>query len=387
MELNGVILPDRGKFATTIGDILKGKGGLPLYLSLAGLAIGLYAAVAVFVIGHGETINTYSLVPWGLQITTYFYFIQLSVGCSFVNFFGMIYYPKEYKPFASRVILLGIMAAPAAFIALVTELGRVDRIYRMFVSPNFTSPMFWLSIWYGLYIAALVLTYVTIQTGKQSNKVLWGTFIIAIVTHTTSSSLLGVVSSRIYYYSALLPIYLLFIAFLTGSALAAIVVAFTVRQKKLDAEYYLRPFVKFIRIGLALAFLAGFWRIMIGLTSHVEGSEIFHLTARNNLVFGLGVSLIIPFVMLWVGRSPGWLAFTGLFVMLTQLKNRSDLVMGGFKIPVFRAYETPAIIHYMPSVYEFLILLASISMVCVLYLVSDKTGLFEIAGGKEEHPS
>lgn len=385
MELNGVILPDRGKFTATIGDILRGKGGLPLYLSLAGLVVGLYAAVAVFVIGHGETINTYSLVPWGLQITTYFYFIQLSVGCAFVNFFGSLFYPKEYKPFASRVILLGIMAAPAAFIAVATELGRVDRIYRMFISPNFTSPMFWLSIWYGLYIVALVLTYITIQTGKQSNKVLWGTFIIAIVTHTTSSSLLGVVSSRIYYYSALLPIYLLFIAFLTGSALATIVVSFTVRQKKLDAEFYLRPFIKFIRIGLALAFLAGFWRIMIGLTSHVEGSEIFHLTAKNNLVFGLGVSILIPFILLWIGRSPGWLAFTGLFIMLTQLKNRSDLVMGGFKVPVFRAYETPAIIHYMPSVYEFLILVASISMVCVLYLVSEKTGLFEIVDRKEEH--
>jgi Ni/Fe-hydrogenase subunit HybB-like protein len=385
MELNGIILPDRSRLASIIADILKGKGGIPLYLSLAGLVVGFYAVVAVFVIGHGETINTYSQVPWGLQITTYIYFVLISTGCTFVNFFGHIFFPQQYKPFASRVIFLGIMTAAAAFISLATEMGRIDRMYRMFISPNVKSPMFWMSVWYSLYMVAIVLEYINIQTKRHSDKVMWGAFIIAIVTHSTLGSLLGAISSRPYFYSALLPVYFLFIAFLTGCALTTIIAGLTVKQKGLDAAYHLQPFVIFLRIGLGLALLTGFWRLMIGLAGHVEGSEAFQLTAVNSLVFGIVIAVIIPYIMLQVNRSTDWLMLTGLFIMLTQLKTRSDLVVGGFKVPAFRAYETPEVIYYTPSMYEFLILVASVSLVCVLYLVCEKTGLFEIAGGKEAH--
>lgn len=382
--INGVLIPDTVRLKAVISDIVSGKGGMPLYAFLAGLVAGFYAIAAIFIQGHGHTINTSNLVPWGLQITTYIYFVLISTGCTFVNFFGQVFYKEQYKPFASRVIFLGILTAAAAFFSLATEMGRVDRMYNFLISPNPTSPMFWMSVWYTCYFVAIVLEYINIQRDRHSDKVMWGAFFIAVITHSTLGSLLGAVSSRAYYYSALLPIYFLFIAFLTGCALTTIVAALTVRQKRLDADYYLAPFVMFLKIGLGLALLTGFWRTMIGLAGHVDGSEVFKLTAMNNIFFGLGVAVILPFILLRMGKSPGWLAFVGLFIMVTQLKTRSDLVIGGFKIPVFRAYDTPEVLHYTPSIYEVLVLVASVSLVAVLYLVCERTGLFEVAG-KEVH--
>lgn len=378
--INGVLLPDIKRLFAVVGDILRGKGGLPLYLSLAGLIAGFYAIGAIFIAGHAHTINTSSLVPWGLQITTYIYFVLISTGCTFVNFFGQVFFEKQYKPFASRVIFLGITTAAAAFFSLATEMGRIDRMYNFLLSPNLSSPMFWMSVWYTCYFVAIVLEYINIQRNRHSDRVMWGAFIIAVITHSTLGSLLGAVSSRAYYYSAMLPIYFLFIAFLTGSALTTIVAALTARRKGLNVDHHLAPFVKFLRIGLGLALLTGFWRTMIGLAGHVEGSEVFRLTAMNNLVFGLGVAVIIPYLMLRMGRSAGWLAFVGLFIMVTQLKTRNDLVVGGFKIPAFRAYDVPEVMHYSPSIYEVLVLVASVSLVAVLYLVCEKSGLFEAAG-------
>lgn len=368
-----------------MNDIRKGKGGLPLYASLLGLVVGFYAIAAIFIQGHGHTINTSNLVPWGLQITTYIYFVLISTGCTFVNFFGFIFFPEQYKPFASRVIFLGIMTAAAAFFSLATEMGRIDRMYNFILSPNPTSPMFWMGVWYTCYFIAIVMEYVNIQTDKHSNKVMWGAFFIAVITHSTLGSLLGAVSSRAYFYSALLPIYFLFIAFLTGCALTTIVAALTVKQKKMDAVFYLEPFVKFLQIGLGLALLVGFWRTAIGLAGHVDGSEVFSLTLANSVIFGLGVAVIVPFVMLRMSKSAGWIAFTGLFIMVTQLKTRNDLVVGGFKVPLFRVYDMPEVVHYTPSVYEFLVLVASISLVSVLYIVCEKAGLFEIANSKGAH--
>lgn len=385
MQLFGVLIPEKNKLMEAVAAVAKGKAGVPMYASLIGLVVGFYAIAAIFIQGHAHTINTSNLVPWGLQITTYIYFVLISTGCTFVNFFGYIFFPQQYKPFASRVIFLGIMTAATAFFSLATEMGRVDRMYNFILSPNPTSPMFWMGVWYTCYFIAIVMEYINIQTNRHSNKVMWGAFFIAVITHSTLGSLLGAVSSRAYFYSALLPIYFLFIAFLTGGALTAIVAALTVRQKKMDAAFHLEPFVTFLRIGLGLALLIGFWRTAIGLAGHVDGSEVFALTAVNSIVFGLGVAVVVPFLMLRMSQSAGWLAFTGLFIMATQLKTRNDLVVGGFKVPLFRVYDMPEVVHYTPSIYEILVLVASISLVSTLYIICEKAGLFEIANSKGAH--
>lgn len=383
MELFGVILPDKQKLSLTIKDILKGKGGLPLNLSIVGLIVGFYAIAAIFIKGHAETINTSNLVPWGLQISTYVYFALLSTGCTFVNFFGHVFFEEKYRPFAARIIFVGIITAVAAFFSLATEMGRIDRMYNLILSPNPTSPMFWMAVWYTCYLIIITWEYINIQTHRHSSRVMWGAFFIAIVTHSTLGSLLGSVSSRVYYYSALMPIYFLFIAFLTGCSLTTIIAAHTVKRKKLDADYYLSPFVVLLKIGLGLALLITFWRITIGLTGHLPGSEVFSLTLINSFVFGIVVVIIVPYLLLKMGKGANWLMFVGIFIMATQLKARNDLVVGAFKIPVFRVYEMPEVVHYSPSIYEYLVVVASTSLVTMLYIVFNRSGVFDARPVKE----
>jgi Ni/Fe-hydrogenase subunit HybB-like protein len=385
MQLFGVLIPEKAKFMETVDTVVKGKAGVSLYASLTGLVVGLYAIGAIFIQGHAHTINTSNLVPWGLQISTYVYFALLSTGCTFVNFFGHIFFEKEYKPFAARIIFVGIITALAAFFSLSTEMGRIDRMYNFLLSPNPKSPMFWMGVWYTCYLIAITWEYINIQTNRHSNNVMWGAFFTAIITHSTLGSLLGSVSSRVYYYSALMPIYFLFIAFLTGCSLTTIIAAVTVKQQNLDEEYHLTPFVKLLRVGLGLALLISFWRTMIGLSGHVQGSEVFSLTLINSLVFGIAVVIIIPFVLLRMGKSANWLIFVGLFIMATQLKARNDLVVGAFKIPVFRVYDMPEVVHYTPSIYENLVVVASVSLVTVSYIIFNRSGIFDPERSKEAH--
>jgi len=385
MQLFGVLIPEKEQLVATATDIATGKAGLSLYAALVGLVIGLYAIASIFILGHAHTINTSNLVPWGLQISTYVYFALLSTGCTFVNFFGHIFFEKQYKPFASRIIFVGIITAVAAFFSLATEMGHIERMYYFLLSPNPKSPMFWMAIWYTCYLIAITWEYVNIQTNRHSNRVMWGAFFVAIFTHSTLGSLLGSVSSRVYYYSALMPIYFLFIAFLTGCSLTTIIAAMTVKQQKLDVNYHLQPFVTLLKIGLGLALLITFWRLMIGLSAHLEGSEVFSLTLINSLWFGIVVVIIIPYILLKMGKSANWLIFVGLFIMGTQLKARNDLVTGAFKIPLFRVYDMPEIIHYTPSIYENLVVVASASLVMVLYVVFERSGIFEARSIKEDH--
>src|SRR3989304_3253900 len=107
MRFDGIVLPDRARLREAVDDILKGRGGGPLYLSLLGLVAGFLPLGCFLLLRHARTTTTSDLVPWGIQITTYVYFVLISTGCTFVNFFAHVFYEEDYKPFASRVIFLG----------------------------------------------------------------------------------------------------------------------------------------------------------------------------------------------------------------------------------------------------------------------------------------
>lgn len=383
MRFDGIVLPDRARLRDAAGDILRGRGGLPLYLSLLGLLAGFLAIGCILLLGHADTTNTSDLVPWGIQITTYVYFVLISTGCTFVNFFGRLVHEDDYRPFAARVLFLGIVTALAAFLSLATEMGRIERMYWFLLSPNPSSPMFWMSVWYLAYLAVIILEFVNVRRNRHSRAVMWAAFFIAVSTHSTLGSLFGAVGSRAYYYSALLPIYFLFIAFLTGSALTAVVAAAGWRTARKDGSPLPAFLSTFLKVGLGLALLANFWRLMIGLAGHGPGMAVFRLTAFDSVVFGIVLGAVVPFLLLLAFRGPGATILTGLLILVTQFKARSDLVSGGFKVPVFRAYDIPAVVRYTPSIFEALVLVASVSVVSFLYLVCDRAGLFEPVPEKE----
>ena len=72
--------------------------------------------------------------------------------------------------------------------------------------------------------------------------------------------------------------------------------------------------------------------------------------------------------------------------MAPQFKTRVDLVVGGFQVPVFRAYDIPEVVRYTPSVFEALVVVASVSLVVFFYLVCDRCGLFETVPERMPEP-
>ncbi len=382
MQIFGVFVPSKERLQSYFSLFKQGKGGLIVYLALIGLVLGGFGFGSIFILGHGHTINTSSQVPWGLQISTYVYFALVSGGCIFTNFIGNMFFHAKYKPLASRVIFMGLITAIAGFASLASELGHVERMYMFMLSPNPTSPMFWMSIWYTADISILLVEYINIQRHKHSMALLYTSFVIPVITYCSLGSLFGAVGTMPYYYSSLLPIYFLFSGFLSGNALCAIIAAF--HSRTTGSMTLIKSFMRLQKIALASVFVLTFCRIIIGLSSHLNGYEVFRETFFQNVIFGIFGALVIPFMILMYKRTVGGLLLSSLIVLLTQFMARLDLVVEGFRVPVFRVYDMPERISYFPSIFEILVVLASVSLVTVVYVVCEKTGLFEIAG-KETH--
>lgn len=381
MNIYGIEISEKERFKEAINDILKGKGGTLIYLSIIGIILGVYAVARIVIEGHGYTTNTNSEVPWGLQIVTYAYLLLISIGCTFVNFFGYIFYEKEYKPISARVLFIGIFTAIAGMGALLTELGRPERLYYWLLSPNPSSPMWWMAVFIPIYLILIIVEFTNIKLNKYSKSIRWAAFISAILALSTHGALFGAIEQRFYYYSALLPIYFLIIAFLTGSAVVAIVAAISVKQSPANDGALLKPMRNFLGIGLGLAFLLTLWRLFIGIYGQAEGSHIFELTIWNQIIVGLFLAAVLPFIMMLYLKGPNGLIITGLFIIAVQLKTRFDLVISGFKIPLFRAYDIPEIISYTPSHVEIFIFTAAASFAIFVYLFADKLGFLEVKEG------
>ena len=382
MQIFGIFIPEKDRLQIYFTQFKQGKGGLIVYLALIGLVLGGFGFGSIFMLGHGHTINTSSLVPWGLQISTYVYFALVSGGCIFTNFLGNMFFHEKYKPLASRVIFMGLITAVAGFASLASELGHVERMYMFFISPNPTSPMFWMSVWYTADITILLVEYINIQRNKHSKGMLYASFIIPVITYCSLGSLFGAVGTMPYYYSSLLPVYFLFSGFLSGNALCAIIAAF--QSKTTGSMKLIRPFIRLQKIAIASVFVLTFCRIIIGISSNQSGYEVFRETIFQNLVFGIGAALVVPFMILMYKRTIGGLILSSLIVLGTQFIARLDLVVEGFRVPVFRVYDMPERIAYFPSIFEILVVVASVSLVALIYVVCEKTGLFEIAE-KETH--
>lgn len=382
MQIFGVFLPEKTKLQQYLRLCLSGNGGLILNLAVIGLIVGGFGIASIFVSGHGHTTNTSSLVPWGLQISTYVYFALVSGGCIFTNFICTMFFHERYKPLASRVIFMGLITAIAGFASLASELGHVERMYMFMISPNPTSPMFWMSVWYTADITILLIEYINIQRHHHSKPLLYASFIIPVITYCSLGSLFGAVGTMPYYYSSLLPIYFLFSGLLSGNALCAIIAA--LHASGGGTSKSIKPFFRMQKIALAAVLVLTFCRIIIGMASSINGYEVFRETFVSNVLFGILCSLVVPFMILMYQRTVGGLILSSLLVLATQFMARLDLVVEGFRVPVFRVYDMPERISYTPSIYEILVVVASVSLVALIYIISEKTGLFEIAG-KETH--
>jgi molybdopterin-containing oxidoreductase family membrane subunit len=380
MTVFGLLLPEKKRLAEVFGAIARGRGGVLLYAAIAAMLLGGAGIVAIFSLGHGRTTNTSTLVPWGMQIATYVFFALVSGGCIFTNFLGNQFFRRSYEPLATRVIFLGLVTALAGFISLASELGHLERMFWFLLSPNPTSPMFWMSVWYTADIAILLVEYYNVRRHHHSKGLLYASFVIPVITYCSLGSLFGAVSSLPYYYSALLPIYFIFTGFLAGNALCALVAA--LQSRTAGGRELLRPFIRMQKVALASVFVLTFCRTVIGLAGSGSGYEIFRETLLHDIFFGLLLSLVVPFLILTWRKSAVGVTLAALVVLATQFVSRVELVVRGFRVPLFRVYDMPERVGYFPSIPELLVLVASAGTVLFCYLVAEKSGLFEKTQGE-----
>jgi molybdopterin-containing oxidoreductase family membrane subunit len=202
------------------------------YLMVAIIAVLLVAGFAAFACSYFEghiMLGSNNAVPWGLPIIIAIYCIGLSAGSLILSSLTYVFGKEEYKPIARVAVFLAIALIFAAVIAIMVDLGRIEKSWRLFITgyyANMTSMFAINGILYGGYLVVSMVYLGFIMAGKTVWVKRIGIFAVcwAALVHMGTGMIFGMIQAREIMNSPMKPFEFVAAAIVSGLALLIIVV-------------------------------------------------------------------------------------------------------------------------------------------------------------------
>lgn len=353
-------------------------------LLLSGLAVGMYG----FWVGHEHIFNNTREMPWGLLISTYAFFAITSTGLCLLAAISHIFGGNKLAPLANRMVWISLITIISGFLVIGMEIESPWRmlIYNV-ISPNVTSNIWWMGTLYGLALCFIVFEFWLILTRQYKLAITFGLMgaFAEVAANTCLGGVFSTLPARPFWYGAQLPVYFLACAFLSGAAAAAISThfAYTIRNREMEPQVKegMQAAGKVLLLMLILVSVSTFWKMA---SSYVGGSQAGRIAADalytgplaiNFWAIEVAVGLIVPILLLTITgmRNIAAISAASLMALVGMFFSRLDMVTAGQIVPQFVGADTQSpYLHYVPSGFEWIIVLGGIGLTGVLFLQGER---------------
>ena len=201
---------------------LKATYGVLGALVVAGVAAWIYQ------LANGLGVTGISKgVSWGLYISCFMFFVGLSAGGLIVASSASVFHIAEYKKVALPAIICSTVCICCAGMFVLIDMGGIQRVWRILVGPNPTSPLVWDVCVISCYLI-INIVYLVFMCSKKpgaADKVsIVSRFAlpIAILVHSVTAWIFGLQVSKEWYTAIMAPI---FVASAMDSGLALLLLA------------------------------------------------------------------------------------------------------------------------------------------------------------------
>lgn len=162
--------------------------------------------------------------PLTVAIATYFYMVGLHAGCSLLSIGATLTGKKEYKPIAKIGAIGVIILFSTAPLLLIIDLGQPLRFWYLIIRGNFTSPLSWGSFFLCAYPVTTTIYITMLFRNNMKYAKIFGAISLplAIGVHAYTGFVLSM-GSRVTWHTAVMPIYFLSSAMVSGIALMTII--------------------------------------------------------------------------------------------------------------------------------------------------------------------
>ncbi len=365
------------------------------------------ALLAIGVVGTDDRLRDHHLhaaygnvVTWGLWVAAYIFFIGLSAGAFLVSSLVYVFGVRRFEPIGRLAVFSALVTLLLALLAIVVDLGHMDRAWHVVAYPNFKSPMAWMIFLYALYALILIVEMHfllradlaarrdapgwrgrawrllalgardTSTEARSRHRRIVGVLAalgvpVAVMFHGGVGALFGIVAARPHWHSGLFPILFLVSALTSGGALLVVVAA--VFQRGLGHHAALVSTLgRLVLALLATDVLLQSSELVIafrgGVPSHLEGFRLAMFGPYWQVFWGLQVGLgtLLPLALLACSRRPAITALACLLVVLGTFALRLNIVIPGLAGEELRglmaAVHTPRLTsEYFPSAMEWMV--------------------------------
>lgn len=367
------------------------KSLYPIWLGVLGIAIlaGAVAGAFIFMQGH-ILFNANDVVIWTLPLGVYIFLALSSSGLTLLSALPLVFGIKKYEPFAKRLVFLAIATLCGGFVSIGLELGSIFNMIYIMLSPNLSSPIWWMGAIYSVELAVLALKFWKMHTGDYHSGFsrLLGTasFVLALIAPLMIGSVFGLTESRATYFGPVMSIYCLLMAVLSGTALFILysLVVGRVTGAASTGEYGAVLYDEFTLIltysaGIVTAFTL--LKIIIESSTTIPAFLVYH---KFEYLFGsIGVfgtevilGLFLPFVLLLIPSvrgSAGGRVLASALIFVGSLARHMEILLAGQSHPVGpKAEQFPQYVQYVPSIWELLVLVFALAVMLLLYTLGER---------------
>jgi hypothetical protein len=200
----------------SIKDFMTPAWGLIVLGLIIGGSVGLYE---VFV---GHVLATTQVVVFTTPLVVYIWLALASTGISLILAYGLLAGNELILRNTRYLLVLDIAVLLGGFVALGTELGSILNMVHMAISPNFSSPIFWMGVFYSVKLVLLFVKLVLDIRGVHGpldRPLAWLTLLVAAAAAMTIGAVFGTMIARPDYRGAFASLLLVTIAPASGTAL------------------------------------------------------------------------------------------------------------------------------------------------------------------------
>lgn len=311
---------------------------------------------------------------WTFPIIVYDYFLLTSTGLAMVAALSLMFGGAHCQPLVKRCLWLALAGLAGGVAVLFLELGHPLRaMWAIPTSFAFTSPLWWKVMAVIIYVLLLLFMFFMLNRKGASTVSHRFPATLLLMAALAVTGIAGVVygsmTMRPFWSSGDVPVAFIFESLLGGLAFAMFFtyLAYGFTQERMEAPLRamltgLMPSLLALAIFIHLMFVVA--RAMIGLYSNAEGLQVwYHIVSSPLFYFEVIGGLLLPLLLMLIPtiRNNSMIqAMAALLVMVALFISRYEYIIGGQLVPLFKGASAPALLHYMPSVTEWLLLALAI---------------------------
>jgi molybdopterin-containing oxidoreductase family membrane subunit len=354
-------------------------------LGAIAVLLGLYGFYSRLFVGERD-VNYGSYVTWGLWVAMYLFFAGVATGSFMMASLDYLFNIKLFKGTGKYALWAAMVTMPAALISIGFDLGHMERIWKVYLNPNFSSLLAQL-VW-GYTIFTIIVIFALILTARRPEKiatkvVMGAGLFFSIFLSGGVGALLGVNASRASWHVGMLPAQFPVFSLTSGVALMLIVVGWFA---KTDPQTRARQ-IRALSIAMIVLLTVKAYYLWTDFSLAIYGGTPDAVQSVNLVLFGqygwafwllqVGLGMVVPLIILIMPslRNNRWLAgLMGVFVLIGFAVARSNIIFPALAIPelegLLTAFHGPHLnFNYVPSLMEWSVTIGVIGLSTLAFLL------------------